>query len=120
LGGEEESTVFGRGRKVPASHAAMANSVMAAAAAYDPAFPIIDGKRFLIHMSATTIPVAFAVAEKRKAGGKELLTLSFWGRPDCPDRCGLQQTPAYGWDREYHVILRRCRDCGKVIGFDRR
>ncbi|MCL5959357.1 MAG: MmgE/PrpD family protein [Chloroflexi bacterium] len=67
-GGKPESTVLMRGGKVPAHNAALANSVMARALDFD------DSMYKGLHLSASLVPTAIAVAEKRgKVSGKEML-----------------------------------------------
>ena len=68
-GGIEESTIFGDGLKVPSPIAALVNGTMGHVHELD------DGHRFALgHPGVTSIPAAFAVAEKIGADGKELIT----------------------------------------------
>src|SRR3954464_1443155 len=66
LGGKPESTVLGFGRKVPAGWAAFANGSFGHMLDYDDT----GGG----HVSVTTIPVAFALAEKlRNVSGRDFI-----------------------------------------------
>lgn len=73
-GGRKESTILCHGGKLPAHNAAMVNAIMARSYDFEPAGPTVDGKSTPAHVSGTTVPVAFALAEKMSANGKELLT----------------------------------------------
>jgi 2-methylcitrate dehydratase PrpD len=68
-GGAPTSTVIGYGHKVPAAAAAFANGAMAHALDYEDAH---DGA--LVHPNATTVPAVLALAETRRASGREVLT----------------------------------------------
>jgi len=68
-GGIKDSTIFGDGLKVPSPIAALVNGTMGHVHELD------DGHRFALgHPGITSIPAAFAVAEKSGADGKELIT----------------------------------------------
>ena len=67
-GGAGESTVLIHGGKVPAQNAAMVNSIMARALDFD--YVALKG----MHLGASSIPTALAIAEKRGGvSGRELL-----------------------------------------------
>jgi 2-methylcitrate dehydratase PrpD len=68
-GGKPESTIWIYGDKVPAVHAAFANSVMTHGCDYDDThLPTIT------HTGVVTVPAAFAFAERKgKLGGKDLI-----------------------------------------------
>lgn len=67
-GGQGESTILIHGGKVPCANAAMVNSIMARALDFD--YVYLRG----LHLGASSIPAALAVAEKRGGvGGKEFL-----------------------------------------------
>ncbi len=69
-GGRKDASIFGYGARVPVHNAAIANCMMARALDFDDVFA--DS---IIHINATNVPVAFAVAEFLKGrSGKELLT----------------------------------------------
>lgn len=79
-GGIEEATILVHGKKVPAQTAALVNAVMMRS--YD--FEAIGAEgenhsQAAAHLSGTTIPVAFAVAEQQRAGGRDLLTALILG-----------------------------------------
>ncbi|MFC1933128.1 MmgE/PrpD family protein [Chloroflexota bacterium] len=77
--GKKEATILVHGVKAPAHNVAMANSIMARSFDYEPTGPLVDGKRFVAHVSGTTVPTAVAVAEREHAGGKELITALLLG-----------------------------------------
>jgi 2-methylcitrate dehydratase PrpD len=58
-GGRGDATVIGTGDKVPAHHAALVNSALARAMELDDVH-----ERALVHATATTVPVALAIAEQ--------------------------------------------------------
>jgi len=70
IGGREESTIIGDGRKVPAHTAAFANAALTHALNYDDYFdPLIT------HFGCVIFPAAFAMAERvGKVPGKEFIT----------------------------------------------
>jgi 2-methylcitrate dehydratase PrpD len=68
LGGPEESSVIGRGRKVSAPNAAFANAIQGYA--FDFAD---DHNESNAHPSVATIPASLAVGEKLGASGKEVI-----------------------------------------------
>jgi 2-methylcitrate dehydratase PrpD len=69
-GGKPESSIWAYGNKVPAVHAAFANSVMTHGWDYDDThLPTIT------HTGVVTVPPAFALAERRgKLSGRELIS----------------------------------------------
>jgi 2-methylcitrate dehydratase PrpD len=70
FGGKEQSSVIGRGMKLPVLDAAAINSVMMGALDFD---AVVDFAP--LHPSTLLIPVALAVSEyKGKVSGKELIT----------------------------------------------
>jgi 2-methylcitrate dehydratase PrpD len=72
-GGAKEASILVHGVKVPAHHAALLNCVMARSYDFDPVSPVVAGESIPAHISATTVPVAIAAAERAGASGKELL-----------------------------------------------
>lgn len=94
-GGNEQSTILGFGRKVPASAAAFVNGAMAHSMdfgeSHDSAF---------VHASSPTVPAALAIAEALgHVSGKELITAVTLGN-DLVCRLGLSMTEnllEYGW-----------------------
>jgi 2-methylcitrate dehydratase PrpD len=68
LGGPQESTVVGYGRKVSAPNAAFANAIQGYA--FDFAD---DHNESNAHPSVATIPVSLALGEKKQASGKEVI-----------------------------------------------
>lgn len=78
-GGKEEASIINTDLKVPAHTAAMINSVMARSYDFEPAGPVVDGKRTPSHLSGTTVPTAISVAESVGASGKDFLTALILG-----------------------------------------
>jgi len=74
-GGNEESTIFCSGRKVPAPHAAQMNSTMGHALDYDDTHDTA-----IIHSTVIAVPTCLAVAEHRgKLSGREFITAATLG-----------------------------------------
>jgi 2-methylcitrate dehydratase PrpD len=68
LGGESEATIWGLGKRVPASHAALANGTVAHHLELD------DGNRLATaHPGVCIIPSTIALGQKLQANGKELI-----------------------------------------------
>jgi 2-methylcitrate dehydratase PrpD len=72
--GKKETTILVHGGKVPAGEAALVNSVMARSFDFEPVSPLVDGVSCPGHISGTTVPTAFAMAEATNASGKEMIT----------------------------------------------
>ena len=68
LGGPEESTIVGSGRKVAAPNAAFANAIQAYAFDF-----LDDHNESNSHPSAATIPASLALGEKFRRNGKEII-----------------------------------------------
>ena len=87
-GGKPESSVFGWGLRVPADHAAMANSLMGHAQDFDN-----NDDRIAYKSSVCAIPSSFAVAERVGAvPGRDLITAAAIGI-DLGIRMGLAILP---------------------------
>lgn len=69
MGGEPEATLIGGGQKVPAIHAAFVNGTNANALDFDDTY-LSDA---IGHPGSSTIPAALAVAEWKKASGRDLI-----------------------------------------------
>jgi 2-methylcitrate dehydratase PrpD len=98
-GGKEQATMLGYGGKVPAGNAAMVNSVMARSFDFGVLIPFIGEQPVWSHIEESTVPAALAVAEWKRAGGKELLTALILG-DDITTRISAASsyTPAVSWD----------------------
>lgn len=99
-GGKEESTILAAGDKVPAANAAMVMGMMARSNDFEPGGgPKINGKQYPGHYSATTVPTAFAMAEKLGVSGRELITALILG-DDLTGRIGVAGAAPWdiGWD----------------------
>jgi 2-methylcitrate dehydratase PrpD len=73
-GGAEEATILAHGGRAPAHNVAMLNTLMARSHDYEPVEAEFEGRGCPAHISGTTVPVALAMAEKRRVDGKRLLT----------------------------------------------
>jgi len=69
MGGEPEASLIGGGMKVPAIHAAFVNGTNANALDFDDTY-LSDA---IGHPGSSTIPAALAVAEWKKANGRDLI-----------------------------------------------
>lgn len=68
VGGKEEATIIGDGRKIPVLHAALVNGVRGHTLDMD------DGHRYAsCHPGGVVIPAALAMAEKEDVSGNELI-----------------------------------------------
>ncbi|MFH1486223.1 MAG: MmgE/PrpD family protein [Chloroflexota bacterium] len=113
-GGKEESTIWGFGGKVPAWMAAFANGAMAHALDYDDVFD-----EFAVHPSATTVPAAFATAERiGGVSGKEFITAVALGN----DIIG-RMAKAVVWKRDWFLtplfgVFAATATAGKLLRLD--
>ena len=72
MGGKEESSLVGKGCKVPCINAALSNTAVS--------FGGFDGlHRSAIHLPCCLIPATIAVAERQKASGKDLILATVIG-----------------------------------------
>ena len=87
-GGTPESTILGWGVKVPAAHAAMANSMMGHAMDFDN-----NDDRIAYKSSVCAVPAALAIAERKgSTSGEDLITATCIGI-DLGIRMGLAVQP---------------------------
>jgi 2-methylcitrate dehydratase PrpD len=109
-GGREEATLFIHGGKVPAFNAAFANSFMARALDFD------DGMFPGVHLGASTVPTALAMAER--AGGctgKEFLTALVVGS-EIAARLNLSPAAYDGFDPTgVCSVFASCAVAGKLL-----
>jgi 2-methylcitrate dehydratase PrpD len=120
-GGAEESTVLVHGVKAPAHNAAMANAIMTRSHDFEPGGPYFDGRLMAGHTSGTTVPVAFAMAEKVKASGKDLITALVAGN-DFAIRilAASDYSQATGWDSTGTVTaFGAAAIAGKLLGLNK-
>ncbi|HEX2965582.1 MAG TPA: MmgE/PrpD family protein [Syntrophorhabdaceae bacterium] len=98
-GGTGESTVLVHGIKSPAYNAAMVNSLMTRSFDFEPVEAEGENRTGPAHISGTTVPTAFAVAEKQGASGKDLITALIIG-DDLAARLSVASgfDFALGWD----------------------
>ncbi len=117
-GGKEESTLFGVWTKAPAWMAAFGNGAMARALMYDDSHDEAH-----THASSTTVPAAFAVAERLgKAGGKELIAAIAAGN-ELICRMGLSVCVSSGRKMDWcllnvHGVFGAAAASGKLLGLD--
>lgn len=98
-GGAGESTVLVHGIKSPAYNAAMVNSLMTRSFDFEPVEAEGEDRTGPAHISGTTVPAAFAVAEARGASGKDLIAALIVG-DDLAARLSVASgfDFAAGWD----------------------
>jgi 2-methylcitrate dehydratase PrpD len=99
-GGKPQSTVLGMGDKLPAPGAVLAMGIMARSNDFEVAGgPDINGAKSPGHYSATSVPTAFAVAEKLGLSGKDIITAVILG-DDLAARIGAAGAGPWdlGWD----------------------
>ncbi len=116
LGGRPESSILTAGDKVSSTNAAFANAELMHAMDFDPVLPPA-------HVSPFVIPAALALAECRKASGKNLITAVALGH-EIASRIGM----SLGGFREKKGTLRSygfgcccfgaVAGAGKILGFD--
>jgi 2-methylcitrate dehydratase PrpD len=73
-GGKKEATVLIHGDRLPLVEAAFMNAIMARSFDFGAVSPLVDGVSCPGHISETTVPAAFSLAEAADAGGKEFIT----------------------------------------------
>jgi len=114
-GGKEESTIWVSGNKVPCPNAAFVNSTMARALDFDAVW-----ERGL-HMSAASIPTAFAVAEMRGGvSGKKLLAAIIAGE-DLAARVHLSTSDYNGFEPTGVCgVLGLAAISGRILGLNER
>jgi 2-methylcitrate dehydratase PrpD len=118
-GGKEESTLFGVWTKAPAWMAAFANGAMARALMYDDTHDEAH-----THPSSTTVPAAFAVAERLgKVSGKELIAAIVAGN-ELICRMGVSVCrSSFGRKMDWcllnvHGVFGAAAACGRLLGLD--
>jgi 2-methylcitrate dehydratase PrpD len=114
LGGIEEATLLGAGRKVPAIHAALGNGVCGHALDMD------DGYRFGgVHTGVALIPAAVAFAEARQSDGRTLLKSIVLGF-EIVNRLSKAMNPSH-LNRGFHTtgtlgVFGAATACGVIAG----
>jgi len=122
-GGTPESTVLSAGRRIPAPHAAMLNSM--AMRSYD--FEAVgaesaDTSMVAAHISGTTVPVALAAAERAGSSGARFLEALILGE-DLASRLAVASgfNTTTGGDNTGTVnVMGAAAIVGKLGGFDER
>jgi 2-methylcitrate dehydratase PrpD len=72
--GKKEATILIHGDKAPVANATFMNCIMARSFDFEPVSPLVDGVSCPGHISGTTVPSAFTLAEMVNASGKEMIT----------------------------------------------
>jgi 2-methylcitrate dehydratase PrpD len=72
-GGKKEATILIHGDKVPAASAAMMNCIMARSFDFGAVSPLVDNTSCPGHISETTVPAAFTLAEVADISGKDFI-----------------------------------------------
>jgi len=113
-GGTPESTILGWGVRVPAIHAAMANSMMGHAQDFDN-----NDDRIAYKTSVCAVPSALAVAERRgSTSGRDLITATCIGI-DLGIRMGLAVQPYPAHSQAPHLgPFAAAATTAKLLGFD--
>ena len=116
LGGAEQATVIGFGKKLPLEAAATANGGLAHTLDYDDA---VDASG--IHPAASALPAALACCEYKGASGKELIE-AFVAGTDMVCRLGLASPKSIiemGWlGPQLKGAYGAAMAAGKALGFD--
>ncbi|MBI4333089.1 MAG: MmgE/PrpD family protein [Chloroflexi bacterium] len=117
-GGREESTVIGRGRKLPAPNAVMVNATMARARDFDGVHEAAHD-----HPSVATVPAALAMAEKLGGmHGRDFLAAIALGddlvlrlRLACRAKSGVRHSP---WTSGTYAPFGAAAVAGKMLRLD--
>jgi 2-methylcitrate dehydratase PrpD len=121
-GGREEATVAVQGFKAPAHNAAMVNCIMARSFDFGPVIAYVEGKPVICHISESTIPTAIAMAEWKKASGKQFLISLITG-DDITARllAAGDKGPPRGWDHTGIAnVFGTTVVAGKILGLNER
>ncbi len=73
-GGKAEATILVHGGKAPVGEAALVNCIMARSFDFEPVSPLVEGISCPGHISGTTVPTAFSLAEATGTSGRDLVT----------------------------------------------
>lgn len=113
-GGKSEASVIAHGGKVPAPAAVLVNGSMARACDFDEVHENGGG-----HLSATTVPAAFALAEycNKPVNGKDFILISaLCSEINC--RIRIASGPPKGWLHETFAPIGVAVMGGRLLGFD--
>ena len=118
-GGREESTILVHGVRAPSHNVALANAVMARSFDYGIVDMFYEGEIRPAHIGETLVPTAFAAAEQKSLGGKELLTALIIGE-DFVSRVMAASNPTIRWDLTgTGTTLGATALAGKLWGLDK-
>ena len=109
LGGKKESNLIGFDGKVPCLNAAFVNTIMGISTSFD-----ATHKGSIIHIPAALFPAMIAVAEARKANGKDLITAIVVGS-EVMARVGISMGPHHLFARGFHPTS-VCAPLGCAVG----
>lgn len=113
LGGRPDSLVWGSDQRLPATQAAFANGVAAAALDFDSLH--IGGS---VHADIVVLPAVLAIAERTGASGKALLTAHALG-VDLTARLGMAAPGHSGWFySSIHGIFGAALGAAHLLGLD--
>lgn len=114
-GSAEQSTAWARGRKLPATSAALYNATLAAALDYDSLFEPSG-----VHCDAVVLPAAFAVAESSRLDGRRLIAAYVAGC-ELMLRLGRATQTTSGWFRTtVYGVFGAAAAAGKLLGLGAR
>jgi len=118
MGGRQESTVIGTGKKIPCLNATLANTAIGINDHFDAVH-----KSTIIHLPAALLPALLAVAERQKASGKELILATVIGA-EVMARFGIAMGASSTYARGFHPTsvcapLGCAAGAGKLLGLDR-
>lgn len=119
MGGSPEATLIGWGTKVPCIHAAFINGSNANALDFDDTYMFVG----IGHPGASNIPAALAIAEWRKASGKDIINAVLTGY-DVGNRIGLAIQPTQErlskvWGVGTWQVFNAVVAAGKVLNLNR-
>ena len=120
-GGKKEATVLIYGDKLPVAEAALMNCIMARSFDFGAVSPLVDGVSCPGHISETTVPSAFTLAEVANASGKEFITALLVG-DDIAARilAGSGFGFSLGWDAVGTVnTFGVTATAGRLLGLDK-
>jgi 2-methylcitrate dehydratase PrpD len=113
-GGHTESAIWVHGDRLPASSAALINSLFASALDYD---GFHEGG--VVHSDAVILPVCLAMAERQHATGRQFLTSLVLGN-DLVCRLGLAANGRSGWfNTSLYGAFGAAAATAKLLGIDR-
>lgn len=112
-GGSPDCSVFGSGTRLPATAAALLNGACAGALDYDGVY-----EKGSVHPDIVTLPAAWAIAERRRASGRDFLAAMALGN-DVACRSGGAMAGDRGWfNTAVHGVFGGAAAAAKLLGLD--